>query len=111
MHMYMYDTYICIYIYIYILYLYIFTCKYIYLNINTYIYIYIYKYINICIYKIYVYIYKGAILNAHFQKRYSKFSSCLLQHCNIYYFVSQCMFSHTLRDKDFKFPYRSFSPP
>ena len=27
------------------------------------------------------------------------FSSCLLQDCNVYYFVSQCRFSHVLHDK------------
>ena len=28
---------------------------------------------------------------------------CLLQHCNIFYFVPQCMFSHVLHDQVFNF--------
>ena len=77
---------ICIiYIYIYIYYIYIYA--YIF---TLFSYICMYIYINICIYEIYD-------------------SSCMLQHSNIYCFVSQCMFSHALHDQAFYSPYRSIS--
>ena len=80
-YIYIIDTYIYTYIYIYILYIYIYVTQATLVSpgkdetrvcgyIHTYIYIYIYIY---------------------------TFSSCLLQHCKIYYFVSQCMFSHALQ--------------
>ena len=57
---------------------------------NIYIYIYIYTYIH-------------TYIHTH------TFQSCLLQYCNIYCFVSQCMFSHTLHDQVFNLPHRFFS--
>ena len=63
-------------------------CVYIHIIyiIDTYIYIHTY---------IYIYMHT--------------FSSCLLQHSNIYYFVLQCMFSHDLHNQVFNSPYRPFS--
>ena len=67
---------------------------YVYMIYVEYICVYIYIYI-IDTYYIYIYIYIY-ILYIH------AFSSCLLQHCNIYYFVSQCMFSHAVHEQVFK---------
>ena len=102
-------------IYIYKLHIYIDVHKYIRTHIFTlfgylymYIYIYIHIYINICIYKIYVYMmyvymyiyaYVYVYIYIIFLSIYIyTFSSCLLQHCNISYFVSQFMFSHALHN-------------
>ena len=76
--------------YMFICYMYIYVCIYTYHIYNRYIYIYIHIYI-------YIYIYMHT------------FSSCLLQHSNIYYFVLQCMFSHDLHNQVFNSPYRPFS--
>ena len=62
----------------------------VYLYIFIYLYIYIcMRYMDICIY-IYIYISIYTYLYT--------FSSCLLEHCKIYYFVSQCMLSYALHD-------------
>ena len=81
---------ICTYIYIIFVYMHVYVYKYRYKKIYVYmIYVvYICVYIYIYIIDTYIYIYT--------------FSSCLLQHCNIYYFVSQCMFSHAVHEQVFK---------
>ena len=50
------------------------------------------RYMDICIY-IYIYISIYTYLYT--------FSSCFLEHCKIYYFVSQCMLSYALHDLTF----------
>ena len=83
---------ICTYICIIFVYMHVYVHKYRYKKIYVYmiyvVYICVYIYIYIIDTYIYIYIYT--------------FSSCLLQHCNIYYFVSQCMFSHAVHEQVFK---------
>ena len=64
-----------------------------------------YIYICVCL-CIYIYIY---IIDTYVYIYIYTFSQCLLQYCNIYYFVSQCMFSHALHDQVFNLPDRFFS--
>ena len=62
--------------------------------IYTYLYLYIYIYIYVCDIWIFVYIY---IYISIYTYLYT-FSSFFLEHCKIYYFVSQCMLSYALHD-------------
>ena len=114
---------------IYAIYVYICMCIYIYV-IDTYMYIYTHIYnsqivhhnpcFNLFILHNNLFDNQGSEINKNdiflrFDMSFTKtyiyiytFSYCL-QHCNIYYFVSQCMFSHALHDQVFNLPYRSFS--
>ena len=79
---------ICIiYMYTYTLILHIHICIYIYI-ISIYMHVYVHKYMFIW----YMYIDLFVYIDIY------TFSSCFLEHCNIYYFVSQCILSHALHD-------------
>ena len=72
-------------------------CIHIFAHLHIYTCIYIHTHIYVCLYDICIHVYMYIYLYIYI------FSSYLLQHCKIYYFVSQCMFSHVLHGLVFNF--------
>ena len=85
----------CMYMYMYNIYVYIYThITYTYMHIYLH---YFHIYACICTYLKYMFIWYMYIDLFVYIDIYT-FSSCFLEHCNIYYFVSQCILSHALHD-------------